>query len=85
MPGGFELGPEAMAVPHLLSSSLSSSLDAASGSGAADNAHDAWKEYARTVGESSADMLTCDVGVSGGAPFLAFTWDHRAPGSRRMN
>jgi endoplasmic reticulum protein 29 len=26
--------------------------------------HDAWKEYAKTVGESSADLLSCDVGVS---------------------
>merc|ERR1719486_1759165 len=26
--------------------------------------HDAWKEFAKTVGESSADMLICDVGVS---------------------
>jgi len=26
--------------------------------------HDAWKEYAKTVGESAADLLTCDVGVS---------------------
>ena len=26
--------------------------------------HDAWKEFAKQVGESSADMLTCDVGVS---------------------
>ena len=27
--------------------------------------HDAWKAFASTVGESSADMLVCDVGVSG--------------------
>merc|ERR1719198_2519462 len=26
--------------------------------------HDAWKDFAKTVGESSADMLSCDVGVS---------------------
>jgi endoplasmic reticulum protein 29 len=26
--------------------------------------HDAWKEFAKTVGESSAEMLVCDVGVS---------------------
>merc|ERR1719378_1171247 len=26
--------------------------------------HDAWKEYAKTVGESAADLLSCDVGVS---------------------
>jgi len=26
--------------------------------------HDAWKDYAKTVGESAADLLTCDVGVS---------------------
>jgi len=26
--------------------------------------HDAWKDYAKTVGESSADLLTCDVGIS---------------------
>merc|ERR1719198_1901542 len=26
--------------------------------------HDAWKDFAKTVGESSADMLVCDVGVS---------------------
>merc|ERR1719198_214404 len=26
--------------------------------------HDAWKEFAAKVGDSSADMLTCDVGVS---------------------
>jgi len=26
--------------------------------------HDAWKEFAKTVGESSADVLICDVGVS---------------------
>merc|ERR1712166_943102 len=26
--------------------------------------HDAWKEFAKTVGESSADMLVGDVGVS---------------------
>lgn len=26
--------------------------------------HDAWKEFAKTVGESSADILVCDVGVS---------------------
>jgi endoplasmic reticulum protein 29 len=26
--------------------------------------HDAWKEFAKTVGESSADMLVADVGVS---------------------
>jgi len=26
--------------------------------------HDAWKEYARTVGESAAELLSCDVGVS---------------------
>ena len=28
------------------------------------DAHDAWKEFAKTVGESSADVLVCDVGVS---------------------
>eukprot|EP00965_Chrysotila_dentata_P151012 4990410-Pleurochrysis_carterae.AAC.1 len=28
-------------------------------------AHDAWKEYAKTVGESAADLLSADVGVSG--------------------
>jgi endoplasmic reticulum protein 29 len=27
--------------------------------------HDAWKDFAKTVGESSADVLICDVGVSG--------------------
>uniref|UniRef100_A0A7S4EY79 Endoplasmic reticulum resident protein 29 C-terminal domain-containing protein n=1 Tax=Chrysotila carterae TaxID=13221 RepID=A0A7S4EY79_CHRCT len=27
-------------------------------------AHDAWKEYAKTVGESAADLLSADVGVS---------------------
>ena len=27
--------------------------------------HDAWKAFASTVGDSSADMLVCDVGVSG--------------------
>ena len=27
--------------------------------------HDAWKEFAKTVGESAADLLSCDVGVSG--------------------
>merc|ERR1712060_952417 len=26
--------------------------------------HDAWKEYAKTVGESAADLLSADVGVS---------------------
>jgi len=26
--------------------------------------HDAWKDFAKTVGDSSADMLVCDVGVS---------------------
>jgi len=26
--------------------------------------HDAWKDFAKTVGESSADVLVCDVGVS---------------------
>jgi endoplasmic reticulum protein 29 len=26
--------------------------------------HDAWKEFAKTVGESSADAMICDVGVS---------------------
>merc|ERR1712087_398374 len=26
--------------------------------------HDAWKAYAKTVGESAADVLTCDVGIS---------------------
>lgn len=26
--------------------------------------HDAWKDFAKTVGESSADVLICDVGVS---------------------
>jgi len=26
--------------------------------------HDAWKDYAKTVGESAADLLTADVGVS---------------------
>jgi len=26
--------------------------------------HDAWKDFAKKVGESSADMLVCDVGVS---------------------
>merc|ERR1719284_301972 len=26
--------------------------------------HDAWKDFAKTVGESSAEMLVCDVGVS---------------------
>lgn len=28
--------------------------------------HDAWKDFAKTVGESSADVLIADVGVSGG-------------------
>ena len=32
--------------------------------------HDAWKEFAKTVGESSADMLVGDVGVSGAPPRL---------------
>merc|ERR1712060_627347 len=27
--------------------------------------HDAWKEYAKAVGESAADLLSADVGVSG--------------------
>ena len=27
--------------------------------------HDAWKDFAKTVGESSADVLVADVGVSG--------------------
>jgi endoplasmic reticulum protein 29 len=26
--------------------------------------HDNWKDYAKTVGQSSADLLSCDVGVS---------------------
>merc|ERR1719378_1266873 len=26
--------------------------------------HDAWKDYAKTVGQSAADLLSCDVGVS---------------------
>ena len=26
--------------------------------------HDAWKDFAKTVGDSSANMLVCDVGVS---------------------
>ena len=30
--------------------------------------HDAWKDFAKTVGESSADMLVGDVGVSGAPP-----------------
>lgn len=29
--------------------------------------HDAWKEYAKTVGESAANLLSADVGVSGAA------------------
>ena len=29
--------------------------------------HDAWKDFAKTVGESSADVLIADVGVSGAA------------------
>jgi len=28
------------------------------------NEHDAWKEYAKTVGESGADLLSVDVGIS---------------------
>ena len=32
--------------------------------------HDAWKDFAKTVGESSADMLVGDVGVSGAPPRL---------------
>lgn len=28
------------------------------------DANDAWKNYAKTVGDSSADLLSCDVGVS---------------------
>ena len=28
------------------------------------DAHDAWKEFAKTVGESSADVLVCDVGCA---------------------
>ena len=36
--------------------------------------HDAWKEYAKTVGESAADLLSCDVGVSGMSLHSTRSW-----------
>ena len=45
--------------------------------------HDAWKEFAKTVGESAADLLSCDVGVSGARQRSARTPEgHHYGGSR---
>ena len=48
--------------------------------------HDAWKEFAKTVGESSADILVCDVGVSGQpSSATAALLCHRSPPLPRLD